>query len=209
MILDVHTHHIAPQPQAIVCADAATFSPLSGQFYSLGVHPWDIPDMREDAMETLAASVTHPQVLAIGEAGIDTVHPAAAPLFRQVQIFTAQVRLAEEIGKPLIIHDVKAHDVILGLHKDLTPSQPWIIHGFRGKPTVARMLRRPGIHFSFGKDFNPDTLREMPPELILAETDDSDLDISAVIERLSAAAGKDLTPLVAANAERVFCRSGR
>ena len=40
-ILDIHTHRPAPQPEALVCVSPADFNPVEGQFYSVGIHPWE------------------------------------------------------------------------------------------------------------------------------------------------------------------------
>ena len=84
-ILDIHTHHPAPQPEAVVCVTPENFNPMEGQLYSCGIHPWDsageIPD---SVWEALATAARHPQVKAIGECGLDLVKGGA--LFRQMQV---------------------------------------------------------------------------------------------------------------------------
>ena len=66
-----------------------------------------------------------------------------------------------------------------------------------------------GFWFSFGEKFNPDALRAVPRERILAETDESALDIRQIIARLSEALGEDLTETIAANSARVFATAHR
>ena len=84
--------------------------------------------------------VRHPQVLAVGEAGLDKL--ADAPMDLQVEVFRCQACLAEEVGKPLVIHLVKAVDELLKVKRDLRPSNPWIIHGFRGKAALVEEDRK-------------------------------------------------------------------
>lgn len=130
--------------------------------------------------------------MAIGECGIDLLK--GGPLYRQMQVMKRQIDLSESLGKPLVVHCVHGHDVIIGLKKDLQPVQNWAIHGFRGKPTVAKMLTDKGIWLSFGEKFNDNSVREVPAGMLLAETDESDSPISAIITRLSVLVGRDLTP---------------
>ncbi|MDE5675749.1 MAG: TatD family hydrolase, partial [Muribaculaceae bacterium] len=113
-----------------------------------------------------------------------------------------QIDLSEELEKPLIIHNVHAHDVIIGLKKDLKPAQQWLVHGFRGKPTVARMLTDAGIWLSFNDRFNDASVSQLPGELILAETDESDAPISDIITSLSSLRGHDMTEEIISNARR-------
>ncbi len=205
-ILDIHTHHEAPQPNGVVAfrIGGGFEAPalLKEQLYSTGVHPWDTLNVIfEEEWKELETLVAKPQIVAIGECGIDLT-PHGGPLFRQLQTFKRQVEISEKAGKPLVIHDVKGHDILAGARRDLKPKQNWAIHGFRRKPEVAAMLLRAGCYLSFGAEFNPDTLRSTPEDRILAETDESTLSIRDVIARLSEAYGKDLTPVIAVNSRR-------
>lgn len=198
MILDIHSHKPAPYPEGVVSLDNLETPMLEKQLYSVGLHPWDsVEEISEETFLRMEKIAESPCVAAIGECGVDLLK--GGPLFRQLQIFKRQIELSERLKKPLIIHCVKGADIILGLKRDLNPAQPWILHGFRGKPALAGQLTAKGIYLSFGENFNPDTLRQMPEEKILAETDDSILTITEIIESMSNAAGRDLTPQIISN----------
>lgn len=203
MILDIHTHHAAPQPQAVVDLARPGDAMLPGQLYSAGIHPWSTErEITPEELDALRAAAHRPEVVAIGEAGIDAVK--GGPMFRQINIFRRQALLAETVRKPLIVHDVKAHETVLGIFRELKPSVPWIIHGFRYKPSVARMFTDKGIYLSLGERFNPAVLAAVPHRLLLAETDESQLNITEIIARLSAEAGAELAPVIAENCRRVL-----
>lgn len=200
-LLDLHTHHPVPQPEGIVSLSFNGTEPelCKDQYYSIGIHPWDTAEeFSEEFWKKLEEIASRSEVRAIGEAGIDLAGKGAA-LYRQLNIFKRQVELSESLGKPLIIHNVKAHDMIVGLRRDLKPSQNWAIHGFRGKPEVAEMLLRAGCYISFGQQFNRAALLAMPQEFILAETDESPLSIDKIIENLSVARETEMKPVVAEN----------
>lgn len=80
----------------------------------------------------------------------------------------------------MIIHCVKAFNELIRLHKELTPRQTWIIHGFRGKPQLAAELLQHEIRISVGKQFNPKINTILPPALLLLETDDNNIHIETV-----------------------------
>ena len=203
MILDIHTHHAAPQPEGVICCSPENFSPIEGQFYSVGIHPWAVAEgVADETWEKLETALSHPQVVALGECGIDI--PKGGMLFRQMQVFKRQIDLSEKLCKPLIIHSVKAQDIIIGIKKDLQPKQPWLVHGFRGKPTIAKMYTDAGIFLSFGERFNESSLASLPEEFIFAETDESQLPIEQIIANLSVVKGRDLTDLIAANTSRLL-----
>lgn len=203
--LDIHTHHPAPQPEAVVSSSIHGFDSLEGQLYSVGIHPWESDrNISEEEWHELEKIAQQPNVVAIGEAGIDKIKGGA--LYQQILVFKRQINLSEKLGKPLIIHDVKAHDVIVGLKKNIRPKQNWVVHGFRGKPSVARMLTNEGIYLSFGEKFNPDTPSSIPENMILAETDESPLTIEEIIDNLSFNLGKDVTYLISNNSSSFLNR---
>lgn len=207
-ILDIHTHHEAPQPEGIISVSLPSagkpFLPVVSQRYSIGIHPWDtLNEVSDEEWRRLEEYAAMPEIAAIGECGVDLT-PKGGPMFRQLQVFKRHVELSEHLCKPLIIHNVKAHDVIIGLHRYLKPKQMWVIHGFRGKPEVAQMMVRAGIMLSFGIQFNPAALTAVPDDHILAETDEWPGSIEEVITRLSAARGMDLRGTIAANSERIL-----
>ena len=153
--VDIHTHRLPPVPgTAIANRYPDTFVPEAGAWYSVGIHPWHIPatatPVVRNQMNVLASLAGHPQVLAIGEAGLDKL--ADAPMAVQMEVFEYQARLSVELGKPLVIHLVKAMSELLKLKQQIKPANPWIIHGFRGKPALAEECLRHGFYLSFGRN---------------------------------------------------------
>ena len=206
LYLDIHTHHPAPQPLGVISSKLEGFSPFQNQLYSIGIHPWDSDkNVTADEWDKFEHLATLPCVAAIGECGIDKLK--GGPLFKQLLVFDRQIKLSEKLGKPLIIHDVKAHDVIVGLKKDINPKQKWLVHGFRGKPSVAKMLTDAGIYLSFGEKFNPETPITVPENMILAETDDSLLSINEIIENLSSNLGKEMKEIFERNTREFLGRA--
>ena len=99
----------------------------------------------------------------------------------QIELFEEQVRLAEELRKPFVIHCVRAWGELLDVHKRLRPTEPWIVHGFRGKAPLAEQLLRAGLSLSFGRLHNADALKEAwEAHRLFIETDDCPIDIVTV-----------------------------
>lgn len=204
-LLDIHSHRRAPYPEGIISCTADDFNPLEGQRYSVGLHPWYLPptpDGVEEKAKLLAEVARREDVKAIGEAGFDSVRGGAMML--QSLAFRRQVDLSESFEKPLVIHCVKTTDMVTGWRKQSGARQPWIVHGFRGKPTVATMLLKAGCFLSFGAQYNPLALKMVPPEAYFAETDESQLSIEEIIRLHSEVRQEDMLPIVTANMERLF-----
>lgn len=202
MPIDLHSHRSAPYPQGIIsrsvagnCAPSA-FDP--DQCWSAGIHPWDyLSDDLQARQLALEKAVRLEQVVAVGETGIDlNGKRAAAPLAIQMALLRYHALTAESAAKPLILHAVKAHVQIIGMHKELRPRQPWIIHGFRSRPSIAELYLNEGICLSFGERFNADSMRITPHNMRFAETDESSLSINEIIALQAAASGLDTGELI-------------
>jgi len=133
----------------------------------------------DEALARVAAVArANPRVRAIGETGLD--HFRAGPRGREVQreAFRAHVALAKELGLALQIHDRDAHaDVIDVLLSDGAPERT-VFHCFSGDVELARVAVEHGWFCSFAGPVsfgaNDDlraALREVPPRLLLVETD--------------------------------------
>lgn len=184
MIHDIHTHHHPTTPgTAIVQLTPDAFSPQPEHFYSVGLHPWTIGDDWRTQMAGLLVMALHTHVLMIGEAGLDKKN-GSAPMETQMEVFREHVRLSELIRKPLIVHCVKAFDELLAIRKETKATLPWVIHGFRGGVEQWRQLSRAGMHVSLGKHYDEELIKQLPPELLLLESDDT-TELDTVYSRAS------------------------
>ncbi len=170
MPADIHTHH--DRYGAIISTSPVDLSPTVGKFYSVGLHPWRLTVGSRELFPLLEITANHRQVVAIGETGLDKVRSGVS-YEEQIDCFKFHIELSERLGKPLVIHAVRTYDDIIRLHKAMRPTQAWIIHGFRGKPELARRLVQEGICLSFGEHYNLDSLRLTPLESLFLETDES------------------------------------
>jgi len=188
---DIHTHKEAVNQNytAIISADLRKpFVPKDGLLYAVGIHPW-FPDA--GLMPSVREYAVQPFVAAIGETGLDRIKALSAEDFEfQKTLFEEHARLAEETGKPLIIHCVRAYDELLRIRRLIKPATAWIVHGFRGKEALALQLLNAGLLLSFTDVFNAASLRlAWQRGSMLAETDDTGKDIRLVYSILAAELG--------------------
>jgi len=169
-IVDIHTHLLPEQPgRALVCIGCGPVPESDGQFYSAGLHPWDVTGCDDEQFRVLEQLLAMPQVLAVGECGFDTLKGPAHDL--QERAFVRQVELSERLHKPMILHVVRDFDSVIRLRKKLKPTQSWLIHGFRGGPRQTDQLHAQGILVSLGLHCNPQTLKQIPSDRLYLETD--------------------------------------
>ena len=172
-ILDIHTHLLPEEAgTALVCIGCGPMPDGAleqGHLFSAGLHPWDVTGHDDEALRNLEKLLELPQVLAVGECGFDTLKGPSHEL--QEQAFIRQVELSERFKKPMILHVVRDFDSIIRLRKNLKPTQPWLIHGFRGGPEQMNQLYANGILVSFGLKHNLEALRQVPSTRLFLETD--------------------------------------
>ena len=183
-ILDIHTHRL-DATAALIAVDPRHFNALSGCWYSVGFHPWHgIDALTDEDYCQLERCARHPQVLAIGETGIDTLRGADLPT--QTQAFVRHLVLAHELGKPVILHNVRATQQILTARRDRRLDDvTLIIHGMRGNAHVASTLLTAGCYLSYGPRYNAEALLITPLDRLLIETDDSDIPITTVAAQVA------------------------
>lgn len=180
--IDIHTHKKNSDKD---CVTVFNFEPgdsipvFSGKnFYSTGLHPWEIGTEKEDneRMLVMEDALEFDHVIFVGECGLDKL--AETNFEEQKRAFSAQAFMAEEFQKPLIIHCVKAWNEVVELHKKNKPTVPWIFHGYNGSVKLTRQLLDKNFLFSFGDILfktnakGIESFKILPLEKIFLETDE-------------------------------------
>jgi len=192
--IDFHSHRADAEEHALIIKNlfADEEVPVSvshGIYYSAGIHPWYLTaENAAEMMPALKNVVKHPRVIAVGEAGFDPLRGPSKKV--QYDVFIYQAKIAEEFNKPVVIHAVRAWDVLRKAKKEVKPSVKWIIHGFRGKAQLASALVSEGFMFSLGVEgISPEVVEAAGMQNILLETDDSGRSISSVYSHFTSITG--------------------
>ena len=133
----------------------------------------------DEALREVEALAALPQVVAVGETGLDHFRTESAEGHRlQEESFRAHIAIAKRTGRTLVIHDRDAHDEVLRVLLDEGPPDRVVFHCFSGDAAMARTCAQHGFWMSFAGPvtFKPnDELRAAaaaaPAELLLVETD--------------------------------------
>ena len=181
MYVNIHSHtDINPN---VPCIRNLTFSEANIIFasgikglYSVGFHPWYADTFSDELLNTMTEWLKDDRFVAVGECGLDK--NSKVSIEEQLMVFDQQIKLSEKIHKPLIIHCVGCFNELFELKKRLHPLQKWIIHGFRGKPELAKQVIKAGCGLSFGEHFNEESVRITPIEQLFIETDESHIPIT-------------------------------
>ena len=146
-------------------------------YASCGIHPSDVfyedPD---EAIATIEKLLSHKKAVALGEIGLD-YHYEDVPRDLQMIYFEKQMRLAEKLNIPVIIHDRDAHGDCLEMIKKF-PTVKGVFHSFSGSAEMALELVRLGWYISFSGTVTFKNAKKpkeacvvVPSDRLLIETD--------------------------------------
>ncbi len=143
-----------------------------GVYACLGIHPHEAE--RDADLGELRELLRHPRAVAVGETGLDYFRNYAAPEAQQ-RLFEAQLELALEVGKPVVIHTRAADEDTLA--RLVEHDGPVILHCFSSQPLLEPALAR-GWYVSFAGNVTYKNaydlraaVRRVPIDRLLAETD--------------------------------------
>lgn len=132
----------------------------------------------EAALERIAELATLPQVVAVGETGMDTFRTGPEGKRAQEESFRRHIAIAKHTGKALMIHDRDAHEDVLRVLEEEGAPDTVVFHCFSGDAEMAKVCAERDYFMSFAGNVtfaSAEPLREAartaPPELLLVETD--------------------------------------
>ena len=142
-------------------------------FAALGIDPHQAGDAEAGRVDELRELLEHEEAVAVGETGLDYFREGA-PRDRQRKLFEAQLELATELGKPVVIHtrdaDTDTADVLAGFDGTV------VMHCFSSPGLVQTVVDR-GYYVSFAGNVTYPKAADLraaaaqiPAERILAAT---------------------------------------
>lgn len=166
-----------------VCTDAAsceTVLKLAEQFpqvyAAVGLHPNSSEGFALSEVDRLRQAATHPRCVAVGETGLDYYREGASR-DDQHKAFIAQIELAAELAKPLVIHTRSADQDTLAVLDQYASGLKVVIHCFSMPDRLEECLER-DFWISFAGNATYPNAKELmeaaiktPLDRILVETD--------------------------------------
>lgn len=145
-------------------------------YASVGFHPGCVEDYKEDDLDIIKELSKNEKCVAIGEIGLD-YHYGKDFKEEQKDLFINQLRLAKEVGKPVIIHEREAFSDCLEILKAEKPEKG-VMHCFSGNKETLPLILNLGLYIGVGGTLtfknNVKTVEMcpmIPKDRILLETD--------------------------------------
>ena len=147
-------------------------------FGAVGMHPYHAKDYDDGTSDKLRSLAAHPQVVALGEMGLDYFNEYS-PRDVQATAFRTQLELACELDLPVVIHNREADadcHTILSEYADRLPG--CIMHCFGSGPEYAQKFLDLGFYVSFAGNVTfkkavplQEAAKVVPMDRLLVETD--------------------------------------
>jgi TatD DNase family protein len=146
---------------------------------AVGIHPHEAKNAPPDVAIALATLLEQPNVVAIGETGLDYYYDHS-PRDEQARVLRAQLRLARETQYPVVFHHRDAFDDFTAiLREEWSAGMRGVVHCFTGTPQEARgFVDEFGLFLGIGGVLtfpNAASLREavraVGPARLMLETD--------------------------------------
>ncbi len=115
-------------------------------YAAVGVHPNDTGDMNDEDLAQIEELAKHPRVVAIGEIGLDYHYDEPAPDVQKIW-FEKQLKLAQKLSLPYIVHDRDAHADVLEIIKKVGYTNG-VMHCFSGSVEMAKEVTKMGMYVS-------------------------------------------------------------
>ncbi len=196
-----------------------------GVWATVGVHPHDAGEWNDADAGWMADLGAHPRVVGVGECGLDFFRNHASPA-EQRRAFGAQIGIARDLGKPLVIHTRDAADETIAMLDAEASGVTVLLHCFSLVDHVSEVIERGWftsiagqITFSKADDLRA-AAAALPAERLLVETDSPYLtpapnrgkpnqpaNVVDTLHRLAEVRGmsaEDCEALTDANARRLF-----
>ncbi len=160
-------------------AGAALSEQFDCVYFTAGFHPTELHKYREGDLDKIAALLSHPKCVALGEIGLD-YHYENTDKPLQHELFARQLALADKFCMPVQIH---SRDCAEDMYNFLSDNARILAHGallhcYSHSPELAREFSKLGISFSFGGTSTwkgskraKKSIAALPAERLLTETD--------------------------------------
>ncbi len=144
-------------------------------YAALGVHAHEAEEATDSDLNEIEKLYSKQKVVAVGEIGLD-YHYDFSPRERQIEVFERQIKLANELDLPIIVHDREAHEDTMNLLKKYKPKG--VVHCFSGSAEMAKEIIKLGMYVGMGgavtfkNAVKPvEVARLLPLDRLLLETD--------------------------------------
>ncbi|MCR4579310.1 MAG: TatD family hydrolase [Treponema sp.] len=150
---------------------------MSGIYHAVGVAPSEVTNPGSDWVSTLEKNLSLPNVVAVGETGLDYFKQFGDKR-SQIELFITQLEIAQQYNLPVVIHNRDAGKDVYDILTERMPDKGAILHCYSEDAEFAKKCLDKNIWFSFAGNLTyrnarnlHETVLNIPVDRILIETE--------------------------------------
>ena len=143
----------------------------------VGIFPSEAKTYTQEIEDNMIERAKNPKVVAVGEIGLDYYWDKT---FNDIQqkVFAKQIKMANKLGLPIVVHDREAHQDTFNILKEVNEGSKVLFHCFSGSVEFMKECTRKGWYIALGGVVTfknavkmKDVAREVPLDKLVLETD--------------------------------------
>ena len=146
-------------------------------YHAIGVSPSEVTNPGRDWQSQIEEGARRERVVAIGETGLD-YYRKFGDKDSQIELFIAQLELADRLNLPVVIHNRDAGADVLDILRQKRPRRGAVLHCYSEDWVYAQQALDLDLHISFAGNVTyrnarnlHETAKKMPIERLLIESE--------------------------------------
>jgi len=152
-------------------------SKYNNVYGTLGIHPEHANSYKESDLDFVKNNINSPKIVAVGEIGLD-YYWVKDNKEKQKELFIKQIKIANELKKPIVIHSRDAIKDTYDILKEYYTGSKFLVHSYAGSIEMARKFIKLGAYlgingvvtFKNAKNIK-EVVKEINLENLVIETD--------------------------------------
>ena len=168
---------IVPSVEVSTMDKVVALSEIDNVYSMVGIYPSEAKTYTQEIEDRMVELAKNPKVVAVGEIGLDYYWDKSF-VDLQKEIFIKQIKLANRLNLPIVVHDREAHKDCFDILKEHNKGSKVLFHCYSGSVEFMRECVKEGWYIALGGVVTfknavkmKDVAREVPLDKLVLETD--------------------------------------
>ena len=217
---------IVPSVEVSTMEKVVSLSKIDNVYSMIGIYPSEAKTYTPEIEQTMIEYAKNPKVVAVGEIGLDYYWDKSF-IDLQKEVFIKQIKLANDLNLPIVVHDREAHKDCFDILKEHNKGSKVLFHCFSGSVEFMHECTKQGWYIALGGVVTfknavkiKEVAKEVPLDKLVLETDSPYLTpvpfrskenkpayvkyVAEEIAKLREMAYEELVDITTNNAEEIF-----
>lgn len=168
---------VVPSVEVATMEKVVALSEIDNVYSMIGIYPSEAKTYTQEVEDKMAELVKNKKVVAVGEIGLDYYWDKSF-VDLQKEVFIKQIKLANRLNLPIVVHDREAHKDCFDIIKEHNNGSKVLFHCYSGSVEFMRECVKEGWYIALGGVVTfknaikmKDVAREIPLDKLVLETD--------------------------------------